>query len=68
MIQDIYPSRLDNSFTDLKINNTDTLMIFNEEGKLLVDTQSGEIRFPSGKEAAGLKNIYAFSVDKSAIL
>lgn len=64
MIQDIYPSRLDNSFTDLKINNTDTLMIFNEEGKLLVDTQSGEIRFPSGKEAAGLKNIYAFSVDK----
>ena len=64
MIQDIYPSRLDNSFRNHKVNNNDMLLIFNEEGKLLVDTQSSVIRFPSGKEASGLNNIYAFSIDE----
>ena len=34
MIQDIYPSKLDNSFKDLKPNDNDCIFLFNDEGKI----------------------------------
>ncbi len=63
MIQDIYPSRLDNSFACHEIREADTLICFDKDGRLLVDVQSGAIRFPDGKFAASVRNIYAFSID-----
>ncbi len=44
MIQDISPSRLDNSYKDYKLQKEDVLLFFNSEGKVLlklVDDQTG---------------------------
>ena len=36
MIQDIYPSKLDNSFKDIKPEDEDFVLVFSGEGKVYV--------------------------------
>ncbi len=61
MIQDIYPSRLDNSFTDCTPDKRDSLLYFDENGRLLSKTENGILSFTPGTE--GAKAVYLFSVD-----
>ncbi len=70
MIQDISPSRLDNSFKNTAITPQDSLMFFDKDGRILVRFEDGRVVFPSGAEAApeGASGesrgvIYLFSID-----
>ena len=65
MIQDIFPSRLDNSFRKIDIKNNDRLLCFDCEGRILVNIQGGSIVFPSYSKSP-CKAVYAFSVDDEA--
>lgn len=66
MIQDIFPSRLDNSFKQKNISSDDVLICFDNEGRLLVSVNDGSISFLKGSDSAENKNIYAFSIDDSS--
>ena len=48
MIQDIFPSRLVNRFEACKMAPSDALVITDGDGKLLVNTDGGEVHFPEG--------------------
>ncbi|MCR5584234.1 MAG: NAD(+) diphosphatase [Lachnospiraceae bacterium] len=63
MIQDIYPRRLNNSFTDYKASAEDELLLFDEKCRLLVKTDGGKIVFPHVSDAGDLRNVYLFSID-----
>ena len=60
MIQDIYPSRLDNSFKNCTPAPGDFLLYFDGTGRLLTRTDNGVIIFPTWSEGAA---VYLFSVD-----
>ena len=48
MIQDIYPSKLDNSYKDHQLRDEDIVLIFNDEGKLIGDCEPGlDVAFQS---------------------
>lgn len=76
MIQDIYPSRLDNSYKNLRPEAGDYILIFNEEGKVYVGDDDGIMSFLSfsglrsalgGKAQTTIDDssfIYLFSVDE----
>ena len=63
MIQDISPSRLDNSFKPLAVCEDDLMLCFDGEGRLLCRTEGGRLRFPTAREATAEKTVYAFSLD-----
>ena len=63
MIQDIYPSRLYNEFHKYEMSETDNLLIFDKDGKMLAGDNNGEIVFSKGKDAGNDLAIYLFSVD-----
>ena len=63
MIQDIYPSRLDNHYVHCTPESGDTLLVFDEAGKLLADAREGSLRFPVCGDFLPEKTIYLFSVD-----
>ena len=63
MIQDITPSRLDNSFKNYEIGKNDYVLCFDSEGRILADTHSDSIIFPKNGEISSDKKIYGFSVD-----
>ncbi|MBQ5311322.1 MAG: NAD(+) diphosphatase [Oscillospiraceae bacterium] len=60
MIQDISPSRLDNSYRPYKAGASDYVLCFDTEGRILCDTSDGLV-FTTGADAKG--SIYLFSVD-----
>ncbi|MBR4628578.1 MAG: NAD(+) diphosphatase [Ruminococcus sp.] len=62
MIQDIYPSRLDNSFRNYTITSEDTLIFFDSTGRILSKVENGCLSFCSGAEAS--EAVYLFSVDE----
>ena len=66
MIQDIFPSRLVNRFEACKMVPSDALVITDGDGKLLVNTDGGEVHFPEGAAAAELIDsaVYLFSLDE----
>ena len=64
MIQDIFPSKLDNSYIPYPMSNDDTLLFFDTEGKLLVNITDGDIVFPKGSDIDAIGSVYAFSVDE----
>ena len=64
MIQDIYPSRLDNSFYKCEPEAGDTVFVFDREGKVLADMGDGNLRFTSASEAGEGTFVYLFSVDE----
>ena len=63
MIQDIFPSRLDNSYKALSPCEEDTVFDFDSDGRLLVRTEDGRIMFPA-KANLGIECArYLFSID-----
>lgn len=64
MIQDIFPSRLDNHFEEHVLSDQDTLLIFDAKGKVYVGEKDGQMVFPSGKDLHGRRAIYLFSIDE----
>ncbi len=63
MIQDIYPSKLDNSFHLYDIKDDDNLLVFDNEGRVLVSITDGRIHFTTAKDVNATKTVYLFSVD-----
>ena len=63
MIQDIFPSKLDNSFISTEIKDDDLLLIFDSDGRILVRENSEELSFIKGSERADLLSVYLFSLD-----
>ena len=63
MIQDIGPSRLDNTFTQHVPRAEDSVLLFDRDGKLLVRIQDGGIRFTAGRDVPDSGTVYLFSVD-----
>ena len=63
MIQDIEPSRLDNSFMPLVPRAEDRVLLYDAGGKVLVRTENGTIRFTAGSDVPAGGTAYLFSVD-----
>lgn len=69
MIQDIYPSKLDNSYKNIKPEDKDFILVFNDEGKAYVGDVDGEMSFltyadcKSLKEVDSCSDVYLFSID-----
>lgn len=61
MIQDIYPSKLDNSFKNHTPNNLDYLLFFDVDGKLLTKIKNGCLTFTTSSEISTA--VYLFSID-----
>ncbi len=67
MIQDIYPSKLDNGYKNLKMEEDDIALIFDDEGRILIrdpedsSDEKGTIAFLSGEKYEDA--IYLFSLD-----
>lgn len=68
MIQDISPSRLDNSFRAQQPQPESFVMCFQEDGRLLARIADGIPHFPRFQEMAaqGIAPVYLFSVDDEA--
>ena len=64
MIQDIYPSKLNNSFSQTKPTQSDSLAVFDDSGRLLVRHVDNRIAFPQISEFPGHDYIYLFSIDE----
>ena len=62
MIQDIYPSRLNNAYVHCEMEDADYLLAFNKEGKILVGTDPARL-FPLGKDITSGQQVYIFSLD-----
>lgn len=69
MIQDIYPSKLDNSFKDIKPEDEDFVLVFSGEGKVYVGDDEGKMSFltfadcKANEDDAPFSAVYLFSVD-----
>ena len=63
MIQDIYPSKLNNAYVKYKIDREDALLVFNGDGKILVREEEGAIIFPNNEVIDDENAVYLFSVD-----
>ncbi len=63
MIQNIYPSNLDNSFGNYKPCENDYLLHFDKEGRLLTKIADGLLSFTAFSEISDV--VYLFSVDDS---
>ncbi|MBR3629221.1 MAG: NAD(+) diphosphatase [Oscillospiraceae bacterium] len=61
MIQDISPSRLDNSYRHCTPEPQDILLYFDADGRLLSKLCNGTLLFTNAPEAAGA--VYLFSID-----
>ena len=63
MIQDIFPSRLDNSYGSRKAADENSFLMYIREGRLLANIRDGELRLPRLGEVSCSDAIYLFSVD-----
>ncbi len=69
MIQDIYPSKLDNNYKNVKPRDEDFVLLFNEEEKIYVAVNEGKMRFLTfadyriDKTEESFSVVYLFSVD-----
>ena len=63
MIQDIYPSRLQNEYKDYVIRDEDNLLAFDKDGKILIRDVQGKIEFLKGSDVKDKKAIYLFGID-----
>ena len=65
MIQDIAPVRLNNAYAPRAFRKEDFLLAFSGEGKILVRTEEGRIRFTTGAEVPADGAVYLFSMDET---
>ena len=63
MIQDIYPSKLKNEFFPHKIESDDLVLVFDGEGRILVNVEGANIRFPKGSDLEIKEAVYLFAID-----
>ena len=63
MIQDIYPSRLQNEYVDYVIRDEDKLLAFDKDGKILIRDVQGKIEFLKASDVKDKKAIYLFGID-----
>ena len=63
MIQDIEPSRLDNTFVPGFPRAEDYVLLFDNEGRMLTGIEDGGIRFTTGNDVPAENTVYLFSVD-----
>lgn len=64
MLQDIYPSRLDNAYFTSGPNDEDVVFVFDEDGSIFADVSEAGIRFSTYKMIAPVRTIYLFSIDE----
>ncbi len=64
MIQDIFPSKLDNSFKNLSPDAEDSLILFDNEGRICLGGSGTEIMFPRCSELKSAASVYLFSLDE----
>ncbi|MCR5404108.1 MAG: NAD(+) diphosphatase [Butyrivibrio sp.] len=64
MIQDIFPSRLDNSFHNCVLRESDVVFFFDDEGRVLTRVGDEETEFTTGVDAKDRKTVYLFSIDE----
>ena len=65
MIQDIYPSRLKNEYHNYDIRETDRLLVFDDDGKILLGEKEGVAVFLSGRDICADEAVYLFSLDET---
>ena len=65
MIQDIFPSKLNNAYLPVELSDTDPLFFFNKDGGILLRDNDGTIVFPSGNDGKDRSTVYLFSVDET---
>ena len=65
MIQDIAPSKLNNVYSFQTPTDEDFVLLFEDDGKLVVNTEDGGIRFTTGKEIPAIGATYLFSLDNN---
>jgi len=63
MIQDIYPSRLDNSFIPGSVTDEDVLLVFDGEGRIFARIDNGRMSFTHGRDLVNKDSVFLFSVD-----
>ncbi len=63
MIQDIYPSRLNNAFLPGEIGEEDYLLKFDPEGRVLVKASGQGVTFTRKKDIGEQTAVYLFSID-----
>ena len=63
MIQDIYPSRLQNEYKNYAIRDEDNLIAFDKDGKILIRDVQGKIEFLKGSDVKDKNSIYLFGID-----
>ena len=64
MIQDIYPSKLNNCYMDYKMTANHYVLWFNAEGKAYVRIKEEQIGFATGSDMKEASAVYLFSVDE----
>lgn len=63
MIQDIYPSKLDNVYRDQKPEEDDFVLVFDKEGKVFVRIRDNEPEFTTAKQINCDFSVFLFSID-----
>ena len=63
MIQDIFPSKLDNSFKDYTARDEDILIVFDTDGKAVVAEKDGRMAFRTCAGVSAEDAVYLFSID-----
>ncbi len=63
MIQDIEPSRLYNEFRNVKPDEKDYVLVFDEEGNMLASVKDGALGFTGSSDIRDEDAVYLFSVD-----
>ena len=65
MIQDIFPSKIDIAFKNIKAKTSDFILFFNQKGEILVKAENGTMLFPAAKDSPDSEEtIYLFSIDE----
>lgn len=64
MIQDIAPSRLNNSYTECTPGEGDGIFVFDSEGRALLESRDLQLAFPDKNDVDYDKTVYLFSVDE----
>ena len=65
MIQDISPDKLDNAFAARNPGPDDYILLFDDNGRLLVKVRDAKLSFTTGKNVSADDAVYLFSVNKT---
>lgn len=63
MIQDIFPSKLNNEYKNQEVKDEDYVLVFDENGKLYVGEDSGKMLLTTKSDVKTDKVIYLFCID-----